>query len=211
VSRPPSGRETAQLPRPVARSAAVPSVTQRRIGLPLLESSPNARRAFGFLRGCRTARRAQSGLTLSFTRPGDMQFSLNGCLCVVGLRSSLRPPLHGGCHAVVRPTVTTVSRAGGGDNVRCLAWSNCVCGAVDSKRAANLSAGGDPAGLGVRLAAIRGLLHRGGDQVKLRAHDVNGNGLLCGKPFAHELHFPLQQIHDDRIEGRRLPGVNLGA
>ena len=43
------------------------------------------------------------------------------------------------------------------------------------------------------------------------ALDVNGNGLLCGKPFAHEQHFPLQQIHDDRIEGRRLPGVNLGA
>ena len=35
------------------------------------------------------------------------------------------------------------------------------------------------------------------------ANDVNGNGLICGKPFAHEQHFPLQQIHDDRIEGNR--------
>ena len=44
-------RETAQLPRPVARSAAVPSVTQRRIGLPLPESSPRARRGFRLSEG----------------------------------------------------------------------------------------------------------------------------------------------------------------
>jgi hypothetical protein len=120
-------------------------------------------------------------------------------------------PLHGGCRAVVRPTVTTVSRAGGGENVRCLVWSDRVRGAVDSKRAAHLSAGATLQDLEYILQRYAGYYTEQEIRSNFAAHDVNGNGLLCGKPFAHEQHFPRQQIHDDRIEGRRPPDVNLGA
>ena len=105
---------------------------------------------------------------------------------------------HGGCRVVACPTVTIDSLRGRRNGLRRLGRGDCVGGAGCKPvcPAAFTAQTLDDA-----LVRYAGAYTEEEIRDGFAFHDVDGNGIVCGKPFQKDRYYPLQNLRDD-LTGR---------